>query len=108
MRKENFWMRFAGILVASLLLTVGAALAQEKAPAKGQSKTLDGVVTDAMCGAEHTMMGNTPPKQCVLGCVKGGSQYGLVVGKKSVHAGRKQLRFREVCGGESKGYRHGE
>jgi hypothetical protein len=28
------------------------------------------------------MMGNVPDKDCVLGCVKGGSKYALIVGDK--------------------------
>ena len=82
MKKNKLWMMAAAALFAATFFIVGGVLAQDKAPAKGQSKTYEGVVTDVTCGAEHTMMGNIPAKQCVLGCVKGGSKYGLVVGKK--------------------------
>jgi hypothetical protein len=82
MNKNKLWTNAGAVLFAAMLLTAGALLAQDKAPAKGQSKTFEGVVTDAMCGAGHSMMGNIPDKQCVLGCVKGGSKYALIVGKK--------------------------
>src|ERR1035437_989766 len=54
MKKNKLWMNAGAALFAAMLLTAGALLAQGKAPAKGQSKTFEGVVTDAMCGAGHS------------------------------------------------------
>jgi hypothetical protein len=82
MNKNKLCMMAAAVLFAVTLLAAGPLLAQDKAAAKGQSKTFDGVVTDAMCGAQHGMMGNIPDKQCVLGCAKGNGKYALIVGKK--------------------------
>jgi hypothetical protein len=59
-----------------LTLFAGAALAfGADAP-----KTFTGVITDAMCGKDHSMMGVKPDSKCVLDCVKAGSKYALVVG----------------------------
>ena len=43
-------------------------------------KTFTGVVTDAMCGKDHSMMNVKPDSKCVLECVKDGSKYALIVG----------------------------
>ena len=37
---------------------------------QAQRTEFAGVVTDTMCGANHKMMGNTPPAQCTVQCVK--------------------------------------
>jgi hypothetical protein len=55
-----------------------------------------------MCGAEHTMMGNIPPKQCVLGCVKGGSKYALIVGKKVYTLEGNNADFEKFAAGKVK------
>jgi hypothetical protein len=44
-------------------------------------QTIDGVVTDSMCGKKHMMPGKTDA-QCVQECIKSGSSYALVVGDK--------------------------
>ena len=48
-------------------------------------KTYVGVVTDTMCGADHSHMGVQPDEKCVRECVKmaGGKwKYALLDGKK--------------------------
>lgn len=60
-----------------LLLFAAAALALTAAP-----QTFTGVVTDDMCGKDHSMMGVKPDAKCVTECVKGGSKYALLVGDK--------------------------
>jgi hypothetical protein len=49
-------------------------------PALAADTTLNGKVSDAMCGAKHQMAGNDA--SCTRTCVKGGSKYALVVGDK--------------------------
>jgi hypothetical protein len=44
-------------------------------------QTLTGVVSDTMCGKRH-MMKDAPAAKCTRECVKGGSDYALVVGDK--------------------------
>lgn len=93
MNKNYSWTKSLAVLCAAILLFAGALLAQDK----GQSKTYEGVVTDAMCGAQHGMMGNMPDKQCVLGCVKGGSKYALIVGKKVYKLDGKPADFEKFA-----------
>jgi hypothetical protein len=50
--------------------------------AADKPQTLTGTVSDVMCGARHTMMPGKPDADCVRACVKAGSDYALVVGKK--------------------------
>jgi hypothetical protein len=59
----------------TIILLIGGALALAAAP-----KTFTGVITDAMCGKDHSMMGVKPDAKCVAACVKQGSKYALVVG----------------------------
>ena len=59
----------------TLILLISGALALAAAP-----KTFTGVITDAMCGKDHSMMGVKPDAKCVTECVKEGSKYALVVG----------------------------
>ena len=54
----------------------GAALAL----AAAAPKTFTGVITDAMCGKDHSMMNVKPDSKCVTECVKMGSKYALVAG----------------------------
>ena len=59
----------------TLIALISGALALAAAP-----KTFTGVITDAMCGKDHSMMGVKPDARCVTECVKQGSKYALVVG----------------------------
>ncbi|MBZ5591556.1 MAG: hypothetical protein LAP39_04930 [Acidobacteriia bacterium] len=59
-----------------LTLFAGAALAL----AAAAPKTFTGVITDSMCGKDHSMMGVKPDSKCVLECVKAGSKYALLEG----------------------------
>jgi hypothetical protein len=58
------------------ILFAGALLAA----AAGQ-QTFTGVITDSMCGQDHTAMKVTPVSKCVQECVKHGSKYALFDGK---------------------------
>jgi len=44
--------------------------------------TLTGIVSDALCGAKHSMM-NMSAADCTRMCVKGGQSFALVVGDKT-------------------------
>jgi len=61
-------------LLAASVLAAGA----------GQSQTFTGVITDTMCGMDHTMMDVKPDSKCVRDCVKTGSSY-----KYALHDGQK-------------------
>jgi len=43
-------------------------------------QTFVGVITDSMCGKDHTMMKVAPDSKCVTECVKAGSKYALFDG----------------------------
>ena len=45
------------------------------------TQTINGVVSDTMCGAKHMMHGKSDA-ECVQACVRAGSSYALVVGGK--------------------------
>src|SRR5260370_9736739 len=72
-------------LIAAALLAGTTAFPQAKPNSKAaptpQPATLTGVVTDSMCGASHMMPGKSAA-ECTRECVKGGSDYALLVGKK--------------------------
>ena len=68
------------ITIIAFVLTAASAVAQTSAkPAVG--KTLTGVVSDSMCGAKH-MAKDKSAAECTRECVKGGSDYALVVAGK--------------------------
>lgn len=62
-------------IAVSLLISLGMFAADKP-------QTFTGTVSDTMCGAHHTMMPGKPDADCVRACVKAGSDYALVVGKK--------------------------
>jgi len=53
-------------------------------PIWAASQTLTGQISDSMCGKSHAGMGEMGknPKECTLGCVKGGGKYVFVSGDK--------------------------
>lgn len=57
-----------------LILFCGSLLA-------AADQTFTGVITDAMCGKSHEMMGSQSPEKCVAMCVKASSQFALYDGK---------------------------
>lgn len=68
------------VTVIAVVLTVISVIAQTSTkPAAG--KTVTGVVSDSMCGAKH-MAKDKSAAECTRECVKGGSDYALVVDGK--------------------------
>ena len=59
-----------------LPLFAGAALVF----AASAPKTFTGMITDTMCGKDHSMMNVKPDSKCVAECVKAGSKYALLEG----------------------------
>jgi len=68
---------FGTALLASQLFAQSSATKQTAAA----DKTLTGIVSDSMCGAQH-MAKDKSPAECTRMCVKQGQKYGLVVGSK--------------------------
>ncbi|MBZ5599969.1 MAG: hypothetical protein LAN83_16775 [Acidobacteriia bacterium] len=63
------------------ILVIGAGLTVSSASAGGKAQTFTGQVSDAACGAKHTMMPGDDAG-CTRACVRHGSKYALVVGDK--------------------------
>ncbi len=77
-RKQISWAT-----LVLLVISCGAFAQSQKTDksTSGKQTTLTGQVSDTMCGAEHMMPGKSAA-ECTRECVKGGSDYALVVGKK--------------------------
>jgi hypothetical protein len=71
-------------LVVSLAVAAlfGAMAIPSLAQDAGTDTTLTGVVSDAMCGAKHSMT-SMSAAECTRMCVKGGQGFALVVGDKT-------------------------
>jgi hypothetical protein len=74
--KSTYSVKLGSFLAAAALLGASTMLGQTS----GSQKTLTGVVSDSMCGANH-MAKNMNPADCLRLCVKKGTKYALVVGK---------------------------
>ena len=62
--------KFATLWMAGALLAAAAG-----------TQTYTGVITDTMCGPDHSAMGLKPDSKCVIACVKYGAKYALWDGK---------------------------
>ena len=63
-------IKFAALWMAGGLLAAAAG-----------PQTFTGVITDTMCGPDHSAMGLKPDSKCVTACVKYGAKYALWDGK---------------------------
>jgi hypothetical protein len=70
-------LTFSGLLMAAQM-DMPANKPKTSSAAPG---TLTGIISDSMCGAQHMEKGKTAA-ECTRECAKGGTKYGLVVGKK--------------------------
>ena len=61
------------------------------------TQTINGVISDSMCGKKHMMPGKSDA-QCVQECVKAGSSYVLVVGAKVFALAGKQAAIAPFAG----------
>ena len=81
--------------MATLLLT-GSWMARG-----AETKTLEGVVGDALCGVKH-QMGDIPDKQCTAMCVGMGSAYALIVGDTVYELDGKSEDLEKLAGAKAK------
>ena len=58
-----------------------AVLGVAMAVAAAAPQTYTGVITDTMCGKDHSSMGVKPDSKCVVECVRAGAKYALYDGK---------------------------
>ena len=76
------FLTFSAMLVAAQMQMPASTPATTKpTDAFAASKTLTGTVSDSMCGAHH-MAKDKSAAECTRTCVKQGTKYALVVGKK--------------------------
>lgn len=80
--------RIVATAVAVFAFSTMLTSAQMQLPASSKAgessaapKVLTGLVSDSMCGAQHMEKGKSSA-ECTQECVKGGTKYALVVGKK--------------------------
>jgi len=69
------------MIVVAVVGMFAATTIQSKAQDTGMDTTLTGVVSDAACGAKHSMT-NMSAADCTRMCVKAGQGFALVVGDK--------------------------
>jgi hypothetical protein len=62
---------------------------------------LTGTVSDSMCGAQHMEKGKSAA-ECTRECVKGGTKYALVVGKKVYMLEGHEAELDKVAGMKAK------
>ena len=74
------FLTFSAMLMAAQMQMPDSS-ASKPAKASAAPKTLTGTVSDSMCGAHH-MAKDKSPAECTRECVKKGTKYALVVGKK--------------------------
>jgi hypothetical protein len=70
-------MKTKRIATAVLAMLMSVGFGAVPALAAGKRQTLNGVVSDAMCGAKHQM---PDASACTRACISHGSKYALVVG----------------------------
>ena len=71
-------MKITAILALALMSAMMIPAIQQLHAA---SQTIDGVITDSMCGKKHMLQGKTDA-ECIAECVKGKAAYALVAGDK--------------------------
>jgi hypothetical protein len=69
------------LMAAQMQMPASTPGTSQAAEASSAPKTLTGTVSDAMCGAHH-MEKDKSAAECTRDCVKKGTKYALVVGKK--------------------------
>jgi hypothetical protein len=70
------------IVAAAVAVMFGSMGIYGQAQDTGTETTLTGIVSDALCGAKHSMT-NMSAADCTRMCVKGGQGFALVVGEKT-------------------------
>lgn len=69
------------IVALAAAVVFGSVAIHAQAQDTGADTTLTGIVSDALCGAKHSMT-SMSTVDCVRMCVKGGQGFALVVGDK--------------------------
>ena len=94
-RSPNKRSYLAVLLVAAVLFAAGVPVQS------AETKTLEGTVSDTMCGAKHSM-GIASAAECTVKCVEMGSKYALVVGDKVYELNGKADDLKKLAGAKVK------
>ena len=94
-RSRKKWSYLAVLLVAGVLFAAGVPVQS------AETKTLEGTISDTMCGAKHNM-GITSAAECTVKCVEMGSKYALVVGDKVYELNGKADDLKKLAGAKAK------
>jgi len=84
------------VLAIAIVMAVDSQMARS-----AETKTLEGIIGDAMCGVKH-QMGNIPDKECAQKCVSMGSKYALIVGDKVYELDGKSSDLEKLAGAKAK------
>lgn len=87
MKKNQF------AVLAILATSILSAAVQTRAA----TQTLDGVISDSMCGKKHMMPGKSDA-ECTKECVKSGATYVLVIGDKTYSLNAKAATIEPFAG----------
>ena len=74
-------LTLSGLLTAAQMDMPASTPGNKSKASSAAPATLTGIVSDAMCGAHH-MAKDKSAAECTRECVKQGTKYALVVGKK--------------------------
>src|SRR3954462_5115206 len=89
-----------GALMVSGMMLSQSSMAQDAGKkGAGKAQTMEGMVSDAMCGATHHL---PDAAKCTMGCVKKGSGYALVVGDKVFKLEGKTDGIDKMAGAKAK------
>ena len=79
--RKRVWAWLGAVLLLGAAVLAQKSFAQygESGAPKRGSETLEGVITDSMCGASH---GSKDAAKCTMACVNGGKGWALAVGDK--------------------------
>jgi hypothetical protein len=85
------------LMAAQMQMPASTPAKSKPAEASSASKTLTGTVSDAMCGAHHMEKGKSAA-ECTRDCVKKGTKYALIVGKKVYTLDGHEAELDKVAG----------
>jgi hypothetical protein len=102
-KRGGIKMQLSRIMARSVVtLAVGTLLlAGTWRAVAAETKTLEGVVGDTMCGLKH-QMGNISDKECTTKCVGMGSSYALIVGDTVYELNGKSGDLEKLAGAKAK------
>ena len=85
------------LMAAQMQMLASTSQASKPAKSSAATKALTGIVSDSMCGAHH-MAKDKSAAECTRACVKQGTKYALVVGKKVYTLEGHEAELEKVAG----------